>query len=230
MSNQRERPILFSSPMVRAILSDAKVQTRRIVKPQPVDYDFGVGEPRFRPAFTEPDIIPGYKATGIEHEPCYLKKKPFIAGDHLWVREGLHRPDGDPWLYRADDLPVMVDKAEETAMLVWAHHKEQNYCPGIHAPRWASRITLEITGVRIERLNCITESDALAEGIHRFKLPNGNVYGYDPRGTPGKMVMDSATDAYAALWEKINGAGSWKINPFVWVVSFKRIDAAPNSR
>jgi len=217
MSEPRERPILFSSPMVRAILSGAKVQTRRIVKPQPVrDHEYLGG---WAIKTKRNDVSVASINQGIYPEACPYGK----VGDKLWVREGLHRPDGDPWLYRADDLPVMVDKAEETAMLVWAHHKEQDYCPGIHAPRWASRITLEISGVRIEQLNCITEADALAEGIHRFKLPNGNVYGYDPNGTPGKMVMDSATDAYAALWEKINGAGSWKNNPFVWVVSFKRI-------
>jgi len=230
MSEPRERPILFSSPMVRAILSGAKVQTRRIVKPQPVrDHEYLGG---WAIKTKRSDTSVASINQGIYPEACPYGK----VGDRLWVRETCKRGKlphiltGEPTkneiaVYAADDEPCTEELGFD--LVPWW---KGPVCASIHLPRWASRITLEITAVRIEQLNCITDSDARAEGIHCFKLPNGNVYGYDPKGTPGKMVMDSATDAYAALWEKINGAGSWKINPFVWVVSFKRIDATPNPR
>ncbi len=91
-------------------------------------------------------------------------------------------------------------------MLVWAHHKEQAYCVSIHMPRWASRITLEITDVCIERLQDISYDDCFAEGITEADIPNG-----------------CPVEAFCNLWESINGKNSWDVNPYVWRIEFKRI-------
>ena len=90
--------------------------------------------------------------------------------------------------------------------------------PSIHMPRWASRITLEVTGVRVERLQDISEADAIAEGV--TGVSSGGVTLFT---TTGVNCFQAAKDAYAALWELINGPGSWDANPWVWVVEFKRI-------
>ncbi len=94
--------------------------------------------------------------------------------------------------------------------------------PSIHMPRAASRITLEIVSVRVERLQDVSESDAMAEGIQRYSGPLRWVRYLDV--VTGEAMHNSARDAYAALWEAINGPGSWDANPWVWCISFKRIE------
>jgi len=101
---------------------------------------------------------------------------------------------------------------------VWMARKPQSR-PSIHMPRWASRLTLEITGVRVERLNDINEADAIAEGV--TAVSSGGVTLFT---TTGVNCFQTAKDAYAALWESINGPGSWDANPWVWVVEFRRIE------
>lgn len=204
----KERQILFSTPMVRAILDGSKTQTRRMVKPQPVtlpDFNRGglsicVGGSRYQ-AFTP---------------SCPPVTCPFgRAGDRLWVREtwcvgyadGCSGYSAIPWtgaderrdgklFYRAD----LNEKPGEPC-IPWR--------PSIHMPRWASRITLEVTGVRIERLNDIREKDAWAEGCE----------GYDDDVSGGM----SGYREFCNLWESINGKGSWDANPWVWVVEFNRV-------
>lgn len=236
-----ERPILFSSEMIRALLEGRKSQTRRIVQPQPEQngaeggmvlregYKHGEHnceryEKDKNPYFIwkHPKLEAGYCHTNREAmERLMIPLCPHGApGDRLWVREMLHRPDGDPWLYEADNQPVMVSKEDETAMLVWAHHKEQNYCPSIHMPRWASRITLELTAVRVERLQEISEGDAKAEGA---MFHDGRPVGHHGWRHDYSDVYATAKHSYCALWEKINGKGCWALNPFVWVETFKVI-------
>jgi hypothetical protein len=195
----KEHPILFSAPMVRALLNGSKTQTRRIMKPQP--------EPI-------PDDVPkmkAYDASGhwwasnlaqsmvsLSHEAPSLS--PFgRRGDQLWVRETFcdaSQAEQGRILYRADGDVACRWK------------------PSIHMPRKASRIQLEITGVRIERLNDCSEADAKAEGV-------------TPDNETSKDVMDGIMpqfqykEPYMRLWERINGAGSWAANPWVWVVEFK---------
>jgi hypothetical protein len=183
----RERPILFSAPMVRALLSGRKTQTRRLVKRTALDWLDNAG---FTPEFVASD----------ENGLC-----PYgHTGDRLYVREtwkphslydGLKPRDMPPStiFYKADDR--------------YAPSNTRWY-PGIHQPRWASRLTLTITQVRIERLNAITEADALAEGTQ------------EPSLVPLIGAAWSERDAYAKLWEHINGPGSWEANPWVWAVSF----------
>ena len=186
----KERPILFSGPMVRAILEGRKTQTRRIVKVRGgLEYIGPKG------CEHEPD------SWGYPH-PCddgYLTladgiKCPYgKPGDRLWVREtwapAEWPPTGPPAVYRADE-----------GMFA------SQWKPSIHMPRAVSRITLEVVSVRVERLQDISEEDALAEGITLVE-----------RGT-------SPVDQFNKLWESINGPGSWEANPWVWVVEFKRIE------
>lgn len=213
----KERPIIFSGEMVRAILDGRKAQTRRALKnPQPVDIITKPinGEPKWC-ALTEVNPNHG-KIIACRHGQ---------PGDRLWVRETLcqHNNFGLPLALIPQENPI--------GQWVWSYAADQcepesvtRRRPAIHMPRWASRLTLEIVKVRVERVQEISEEDALAEGIHEFSLPNGNVYGYDPHGTPGKMVMDSPALAYAAIWDSINakrGFG-WDSNPWVWVIEFRK--------
>lgn len=207
----KERPILFSAPMVRAILDGSKTQTRRVVKPQPI-YD---GK-----------FAGGWKVVGKNgHEaatcgPLVSELCPYgQPGDRLWVREtwaAPHSEDGrPPRAIQCDQLRIHYLASEGRGGLVWR--------PSIHMPRWASRITLEITGVRVERLQEISEADAIAEGIERSydqwrDYRTDQAVNYPSAATP--------IDSYRTLWEEINGQGSWDANPWVWVVEFKRLEVA----
>lgn len=164
-----ERPILFSAPMVRALLDGSKTQTRRVVKCHVEDYGIIRHTDKACP-YGQPDDRLWVRET-------WLQTNPFTEG-------GLHT-----YGYRATDAIEFPDA-------VWK--------PSIHMPRVASRITLEINAVRLERLHDISEFDAQAEGVHT-----------DP--------ASPAYDAYADLWVQINGPGSWDLNPWVWVIEFKRI-------
>lgn len=224
----KERPILFQGAMVRALLDGSKTQTRRIIKPQPGEYWSPVV------GLYNPIVIKngGYEAPGPEifgaFDETEGRKNPYgQPGDRLWVREvwspiqSASYDDGQSHecaLYRADTT-------------IPATHQPR-WKPSIHMPRWASRILLEVVSVRIERLQDISSADAFAEGI---KIP------YDDTGSPlvsiaGPMsvakflpdsklatVDDLARAEYAALWESINGTGSWDDNPWIWVVEFKRV-------
>lgn len=207
-----ERPILFSAPMVRALLAGTKTQTRRVVKPQPF-------------AQPEDDGSGGWEVYAGD-ELSGTMRCPFGApGDRLWVREtwkvsseSNHYPTDEKHLYvefRAGAVAgtgqqrskFSVERDAELARAAWGNGKSHAWRPSIHMPRWASRITLEVTDVRVERLQAISEADAMAEGIER-----------------GEAAMyRSATEAFVDLWESINGAGSWRRNPWVWVVEFKRV-------
>lgn len=179
----KERPILFSGPMVRAILDGRKTQTRRIVKPQPTN-DYVT----FMPLSSE--LVGVTKHGGPIDNRGWLHCPYGKTGDRLWVRE-TWCPDVEPYTFR-----YKADGGEPL----------ERWRPSIHMPRWASRITLEVVSVRVERLQDISEEDALAEGITLVE-----------RGT-------SPVDQFNKLWESINGPGSWEANPWVWVVSFKRIE------
>lgn len=197
----KERPILFSGPMVRAILAGQKTQTRRVIKPVRGFEHHSICKPDMA---ADPWAV-WWHGDITDRVGCMQDCQYGKPGDTLWVREQLTRPDGEQWLYAADRQPVMVRRSDESAMVVWAHHKEQAYCPSIHMPRWASRITLEITGVRVERLQEISAADAVVEGCESY--------------TP--------YDQFRALWSTIHavdGPNGWAANPWVWVVSFRRVD------
>jgi hypothetical protein len=211
----KERPILFSGQMVCALLDGSKTQTRRIVKPQP---PMGT-----RDVFTFHHPSPRTHYWAFDGDSLLDWAYPCPQGDlgdRLYVREawqhsnhplGPYEPDCDVF-YRADylDDPLGADLERS------ADGVRRQWRPSIHMPRAASRITLEVTGVRMERLNDISEDDARAEGCAPAWLDvNGedvNAYG-----------QPTYRQGFARLWRDINGAGSWDANPWVWVVDFQRI-------
>lgn len=221
----KERPILFSAPMVRAILEGRKNQTRRVIKPQP-EWLPEVEQVRATSGFFWP--------IGSMGQQCGLPliKSPYgQPGDRLWVRETFycdhylfpkwkenfskHGDMRELLFYRATDCApngeCYTGFSGETMDCPWS--------PSIHMPRWASRITLEIIGVRVERLKDISEDDARAEGIKDAGCTEcGN---HEPCGCANPSP--DARDAFCYLWNNINGADSWAANPWVWVIEFKRI-------
>ena len=201
----KERPILFSAPMVRAILDGRKSQTRRVV-----DRFSRFGNVRQ----FEPSNTPGYDfhfrdKKGLWQDfrkPDLLKLCPYgQPGDRLWVRE--------TWAPMCS-----FDPSPETGAVYKAdNHLSQKaiaakWTPSIHMPRWASRITLEISTVRVERLQDISEADAKSEGCPCYETPDG-----------------TCSYWFRELWESINGAGSWAANPWVRVVDFRRLTNANGS-
>ena len=199
-----ERPILFSAPMVRALLAGTKTQTRRVVKPRK-DPDFGC------------QMAPGEIAGDENLERLSPYGKP---GDRLWVRETWmpDPPIDDSWAStqwagcRDGKIAGVPERFRHPRFCNYAAdwlHGPVSWTPSIHMPRWASRILLEITSVRVERLQDITRGDAMAEGCPFPNMANAT----------------SPRDWYAALWEEINGGGSWDANPWVWVLEFKKIKA-----
>jgi hypothetical protein len=215
----REHPIIFSGPMVRAILDGRKTQTRRVVKPQPAQDPWFDGEhklPTLKRHYTR-DQTGGHYAVA---SPGVAKCCPYGApGDRLWVRETFyHDPeDAETPLYRADgDL----DFDRFDAGCKWQ--------PSIFMPRTLSRITLEITNVRVERLWSISDQDAIAEGLDEVACPVANTKlwrNYDPSNGWSKGL--SPMSSYRSLWESINAKRApWLSNPWVWVLTFERVDAA----
>ena len=223
----KERPILFSAPMVRAILAGTKTQTRRVVKPVGDDdgfvlLDHGNGYWPYRSDDGESSFHT-VKRGGKE----YLDETPHACpygqpGDRLWVRETFSWPrhqDGyAPSLWHSmDEIWYWADGNPDDGD--WTRPR-----PSIHMPRFASRIDLEITGVRVERLADISEADAIAEGIYKDpddEIPfNGPYY---PENTDSQGYW-TARDAYCELWESLNGTGSWAANPWVWVIEFRRAE------
>lgn len=200
----KERPILFSAPMVRALLDGRKTQTRRVIKPQPPNYidelhgnEFSKRAP-YKCYDSETNHEIGF---GFQDDDDTFYRCPYgTAGDRLWVREAFHKIPGNTGacVYRAS----------------CENGSERNYKfkPSIHMPRWASRITLEITGVRVERVQDISDHDAFAEGVANQRQRESTWY-------EGK-----ASGMFKELWQSINGPDSWALNPWVWCVEFKNVE------
>lgn len=231
----KERPILFNAPMVRALLDGSKTQTRRAVKqidpakeacttnfhgdPMPVCWAFGgpvipcpYGQPGDRLWVRETwgvvsnawdedgaivDWTPDRPATTI-HEMKF--GKGYYSGYAIYAADGSYQWAGD-------------DDGGGEPRTAWH--------PSIHMPRVASRVLLEIVSVRVERLQAISETDALAEGVQSDKA--GGHFIDSPAARCAAAVGAPAVEAYQTLWELINGAGSWAVNPWVWVIEFRRL-------
>jgi hypothetical protein len=207
----KERPILFSAAMVRAILDGRKHQTRRVIKPQPDESCWFPGDARM--AWSN-----GVQVELVNGRRLVVKRCPYgVVGDRLWVRESF--------------LPCMVSgtvcKPSEASYVCYRDGAQKfqtevtypwrgdspptwegyRFSPSIHMPRWASRITLTIESIRVERLQDISEEDAEAEGVDFLSM--GDV---------------TARDMFQALWDRINGKTyPWDSNPWTWVISFKKV-------
>jgi hypothetical protein len=228
----KERPVLFSAPMVRAILEGRKTQTRRIAKWKPREPGYNLGFSGVQVGFYCSDLLSsGYVlrsrgAGGCWNDRTHPLHCPYgKPGDRLWVREtharfsvgeGMDTPVPECVAYRAtcgknSAFDYANSRGEVTRL------KVTKWTPAIHMPRWAARIELEVSGVRVERLHDITEEDAKAEGL-RF---DGNHWiGAGPHKWP------TARAAFESLWCDINGLDSWRSNPWVWVVEIKRVEVA----
>jgi hypothetical protein len=240
MTKHKERPITFDIYSVRAILAGKKTQTRRVMKPQPdiphdkrwrydgVDDEEGGHWIEFLSSDGEP----------TEKYECIADKCPFgEKGDRLWVRETfalLHNSWYSPYLPKPDYNDPIYDKGdysnpnyccipqkkepdciiEYLATCIDENSDDYRWRPSIHMPRWASRITLETTEVRVERLRDILEDDAESEGVEPFEYdaPHGKIKDY--------------IAGFAYFWDAFNvkcGYG-WDVNPYVWVISFRRVE------
>lgn len=247
--NPKERPILFSAPMVRAILDGRKNQTRRILKNskhvqilgkegQGVLWDkCPYGQPGDRLWVRETWVDNG---CGSHHENGHSRYETYI----IYPADGARRtiPQSDEVFHARLDRAIAYQDAhcpenptDENAPDYWdRYHKRQEWLthqfrrhrPSIFMPRWASRITLEIVSVRVERLQDISNSDCAAEGIQTSNgagLIDGDTCFHFPEGNGYSRI---GWHAYKALWESINGKGSWAANPWVWAIEFRRIAPA----
>lgn len=204
-----DKPILMSAPMIRAVLSGTKTQTRRILK---VPHNNPLG------AWEASDVggagVTDVSGRPVAEGPCIWHTRTgdtivpiWAVKDRLWARE--------TWGFNPDhpSIPEFVcfraDPGHEHDGIKWR--------PSIHMPRLASRITLEVTGVRVERLNAITEADAVAEGVTK-DCPIGYIPAYD--SGPHRYC-------FAQLWDHINGSGAWAANPWVAAIEFRRVGNAP---
>lgn len=237
----RERPIIFNAEMVRAVLDGRKTQTRRIIQSpaknmqasgqKVIDYrepgDKWYGEHVFS--------MRNHSGTWCDYtKEQFLAKCPFGAvGDRLWVRE-TWMPDAprdgtwaDVEFYgcKGSPLSMIPERFRKPEHCIhrasWDGSEMVGWTPSIHMPRWASRITLEITGVRVERSQDITEQDAAAEGVP----PAGDLLpDYPDTYLTPKGDFATAKVAFQRLWESIYGEESWQANPWVWVIEFKRVE------
>lgn len=212
----KERPIIFNAEMVKAILDGRKTQTRRAVTPQPINSKVGMvnagycGHPEL---WLVDGDVGSYTCNGLIAPEW---RCPFgVIGDRLWVRETFAQGlcTESTLAYKATHKPEDLEEG-------W--FEKIKWTPSIHMPRWASRITLEITGVRVERLNAISENDALSEGCVALDGCKWHTFEEAKAGTP--MHDHTAKDAFSALWQSIYGEESWSSNPWVWVIEFKHVE------
>ncbi|HBS1256010.1 TPA: hypothetical protein MAB65_003018 [Klebsiella pneumoniae] len=213
----KERGMIFNAEMVRAILDGRKTQTRRIIKWK---------QTRFTEIGEREDGSKWPWSEDAEHACDFWHPCPFGAvGDRIWVREAFRVHS------RATDVATLVYKASERNSWTEQTHRvpvavcnkpatPEKWTPSLHMPRWASRILLEITGVRVERLNAISEEDARAEGI----IDGGCLNCGEPEPCGCANPEPDATDAFAYLWQSIYGQENWNADPWVWVIEFKRVE------
>lgn len=207
----KAKPILFSGPMVQAILEGRKTQTRRIVKPQPEETRAKgkkvLEVKEYNTANTSQGLAYYWKKDGYgEWESSESFSPKYQTGDILWVRETFTEgSDSLPFVYRAgypDYIPAHIENIPAIENMKWK--------PSIFMPKAACRIFLKVTDVRVERLQDITEQDAKSEGVFDN---NFNANG-----------ITQFKSGFHDTWESIHGKGSWNDNPWGWVYSFEKIE------
>ena len=218
----KERPILFSALMVRAILDVRKTQTRRVMKFQPPSSDYQLSrlmDTTDRTLRKHIGKLHWVKMDGlniVDETPDYFLCPYGEIGDRLWIKE-TYCKHGALISYKADDDWIAEYRKSSDFNVI----DNPKWEPSIYMPRIASRITLEITDIRVEQLQDISEEDALAEGVNIY----APYVGVDCEGNviESDIISWMPSDYYRELWESINGKGSWDLNPWVWVIQFKRI-------
>jgi hypothetical protein len=217
----KERPIIMTAESVRAILAGRKTMTRWPLKPQPPGDTLGVCESMAFEGFRVevPDDMPGMGGWKLHSRiKCPYGEPP----DRLWCKEAWRTEELAPDMYdgirfAADDAFIPIEDTREAAdRWVETHRETGEWRSPLFMPRWASRLTLELTGVRVERLQAIFWPDALAEGMHDPRRAKMRIDNEDPRSPVGQ---------YRALWDKLNGHRfPWDTNPWVWALSFRRLE------
>jgi len=234
----KERPILFSAPMVQALLTGRKTQTRRIIKPQPDHsqyHEFGgklIHESDHRMWCWKNVVVDNiWDFPGNDDRKELAAASPYgVPGDQLWVREtwtSAYQNGCFGTAMRADNSFSQGKRMHPKGPHFHAKELGEHvrWRPSIFMPRWASRISLDFVEVRVQRLQEISEEDCIAEGVERWVVGDGwREYGLSAKdeavcGPP----MPTAKDSYRTLWESINGPGSWSANPFVWALTFKEV-------
>lgn len=213
-----DKPILFSAPMVRALLDGTKTQTRRVIKNAPGD---GWHMDRVGPT--------GFQWTCEGGMPRMPFTPPLAVGDRLWVREAHYLTDDGTsehavFAAESDDVAAHLQEIEDLSLrhsqVDWSKHTRLR--PSIFLPRWASRLTLAVTEVRVARLQSICPGDAEAEGIEHYGGIDADCHGWrdymDPDRNPRRWIP--ARDSFASLWNSINGTGAWEANPWVCAYTF----------
>jgi hypothetical protein len=221
MTTSHEKPILFSAPMVRAIIEGRKTMTRRVLNPQPskpfnsiFNYDNG-----------------WFTGDGLTGDKVEKLKVSFEVGNLLWVREAWRTEmsmDAQPPKYICPGGYGIYYEADKKDHATWGKLR-----PSIFMSQWMSRITLEVIGVKIERLQDISEKDAKAEGLSaltkdgtliKYGIPDRDgLPGNEDSGWPWHEWSVDPRQAFSRLWKSINGEDSWDANPWVAVYSFKRV-------
>lgn len=214
----KESPILFSGEMVQAILDGRKTMTRRVVKPQPYESRGSwLWEPPHRCCVKNDIVCDMADNSGGDGDPLTWCR--FQVGDRLWVRETWQlnawggSSDYVAIRYRADNsISKPIEGVQRSLIPKNGGGVSWKWRPSIHMPRWASRLTLEITDVRAERLNAISEEDAKAEGFQATQNERGE--------------GSTAVDWFRNLWDRINGKRfPWAANPWCWAISFRRLES-----
>lgn len=234
----KERGMIFNGEMVRALLDGRKTQTRRIVK----GTDSAV-------KFCKEWNINGEEVFVVLGEKDHTGMNPVLGaiscpfgavGNRIWVREAFRVHS------RATDVATLVYKASERNSWTEQTHRvpvavcnkpatPEKWTPSLHMPRWASRILLEITDVRVERLNAISEEDAQREGVHtevwdqtvvaRNYAARDEFFQFWSEDMPHYVEMNQLyRSSFRSLWESIYGSENWLANPWVWVIEFKRVE------
>lgn len=231
-----------------------KTQTRRLITTMNTAFDGGAWPAWAKNALNGNGLVDGFdgKSAHVDNGPSpagnpgpYLHL-PYPAeqtshriyprvrtGDTIWVRESLYMDESGTWRYKADDAPVLVTEEDKGAMLVWCHHKESDFCSARFMPRFACRTELDVTEVRLQRLQEISEEDARAEGAGLWVY--GELLGEAPNATIERRLnlacrytrlTDPESDvmtmrgAMAALWDSIHGVGAWERNDWLLAYTF----------
>jgi hypothetical protein len=214
-----DRPIISSAPMVRALLDGRKTQTRRIIRPEP-DYGGG-GDPRAPQNWSDPGAW-GWE--DAEHgcwrllSEGYTGRPYYGRGMRLWVREAWRARDvwdGDSPHQIHHSEPIQYEATDPKPNGRQLSGRKR---PSIHMPRWASRLTLTVTDVRVQRVQEISEADAMAEGAMPLRDWDGEKW--HTFGPDGTTCSGPPTLAFAALWDALHGPGAWERNDWVCALTF----------
>lgn len=212
-----DKPIIFSAPMVRALLAGRKTQTRRVLKPQP-EFRGGCGD------WHDAEEWGWETEDGDQLSVLDIAPNGYHRGDRLWVREAwrfdIEWDDCKPSDFdRADAICYEADGHHETR--AWGHPFNLGRLRSpIHMPRWASRLTLTVTDVRVQRVQEISEADAVAEGIEQDPATMA-FWGADGQGVGGATTLWAhASMAFRDIWNSIHGPAAWDANQWVCAISF----------